>query len=1526
MGSRADDDASASGANESDSLMGEEEGQRAGSEAAKGSSGNAAQASASWFYTLIAVAGVVLLSLIVVSLAVHTTTSAQHSESDTVVVSPNDERAFTVVTLTNGLQTLLVSDPEADKAAAAADVGSGSWKDPPTVEGLAHFTEHMLFLGTVRFPEPDGYQRYLSAHGGFSNAYTDSEHTNYYFAVDWRHLRGALKQFAEFFVAPLLAPEAAAKEMLAIESEHHKNLQEDAWRLQQLLRTAGLPGTPVSRFSTGNLATLNKTNIDEELLRFHSAHYVAANMRAALLGRESLEELHQLAEETFGQVPASADEVDARRAQAESDAAAAAKQKNDRRDKLQSRGAAAASAPVSARRSLQSRKPAAGAALDATSSASSAAGAAAAALLQAAAADRGTAQRSRRRLTAEPAPKRRDPPAEAPAASAGTEEAAGAAGAPAPAPKKDSPAPAPAGGDAPKDPSGQEPAGGADAGAPAPAATGAVTDEAVRAAAQEALKAEEAIAANVAKGLPAAGAEVQVGDRWTAADLDPSVIFPAGRLGRIIRWRPVGDGNTVKFVFPLPAQKQNYLAAPTSHLSVLLGDESEGSILLNIKRDLGIAEDLVAGLEMDNSGFSLFNIGVTLSPAAGETSADVDKAVAAVGNAIFAYLAMLRGPAPGETRNTTRGAPAPTTALASTRWLWDERRSVAEADFLFPTRSKSSDLVSGAARSLHDRAPADLLSPPARWRWDAAQLNATISLLTPQRCIVVVGSRAFADAELPDSEPIYGTRHSSKPIPPATMKAWTAPSPVAALSLPRRNPFVPKDLSVLPLGWGVTAFDPNEPYTPVPEALSDLDLDARPNPGEIGQAAKKPTDDAPEPPVPGSAGGQVRFRRVSAGEPEAAQVSDDATAKLAAAAAAEAKATKAIEAKAGFPQGKPPLPASGISVWWRQDETFRKPVVNVMLEVETPVVVRDARASVYSTLYLSSVDDTLQAEAYRAQTAGYVYAATKAGLVSGISVVAGGFSEAMPLWLTTVMGGVRSPKLDAKRFEAHLGLLKQSLDNNEKTSKPYARALYFYKTFIGENAFTIPELRVAVANATLEGLQAHAEEMWKAARVVMLVHGNVNATGAATLARIVARSAAGTQPLTEQAATASRRAVRWVRGNRMIQRRVSNPAEGDSAVAVLHQLGLLEDCFAGLTPAKNASASAAVAGAGAQLAAAANATNDAASMLQRAGRRRLRQAPRREGVPSKARGPDGDAAHSEALENQHAPEKAAHLAELVRRRECTVRELAAQLLGDALYQPAFEELRTKQQLGYLVFAGLTSSPTLGAEEPHTASAAAGGAPRPALAGGALVHGTAPAPAPRISEAVALAAPPLPVRGDEMQALYVIVQGPDNSPALLDVRVTQFLATVNETLAKLARATEEGGSAATTVWDGMVTAQTIAKRRKPLSLSEGTGAMWGEISGRTFRFERKKDQIEVLANGHIAMSDVVSLYNSRVLDMEGGAGRMSVQVFGADVPFTSPTQAWQADALVNSEVAGPLPSASAAAVNVTDADPINSRLN
>lgn len=45
-------------------------------------------------------------------------------------------------------QVLLIHDPKADKEAAAMDVRVGSLCDPPNLLGLAHFCEHMLFLGS----------------------------------------------------------------------------------------------------------------------------------------------------------------------------------------------------------------------------------------------------------------------------------------------------------------------------------------------------------------------------------------------------------------------------------------------------------------------------------------------------------------------------------------------------------------------------------------------------------------------------------------------------------------------------------------------------------------------------------------------------------------------------------------------------------------------------------------------------------------------------------------------------------------------------------------------------------------------------------------------------------------------------------------------------------------------------------------------------------------------------------------------------------------------------------------------------------------------------------------------------------------------------------------------------------------------------------------------------------------------------------------------------------------------------------
>ncbi len=47
--------------------------------------------------------------------------------------------------------------------------------------GIAHFLEHMLFLGTEKYPDGSQFDKYLNENSGYSNAYTSLILTNYYF-------------------------------------------------------------------------------------------------------------------------------------------------------------------------------------------------------------------------------------------------------------------------------------------------------------------------------------------------------------------------------------------------------------------------------------------------------------------------------------------------------------------------------------------------------------------------------------------------------------------------------------------------------------------------------------------------------------------------------------------------------------------------------------------------------------------------------------------------------------------------------------------------------------------------------------------------------------------------------------------------------------------------------------------------------------------------------------------------------------------------------------------------------------------------------------------------------------------------------------------------------------------------------------------------------------------------------------------------------------------------------------------------
>ena len=129
----------------------------------------------------------------------------------------------------------------------------GSLANPAQYEGLAHFLEHMLFLGTEKFPDPAEYQTFINTHGGQRNAYTAMDHTNYFFEIQPTQLEGALDRFSQFFIAPLFNADYVMREREAVEGEYRMQKKADGWRGQAARRLTYNPDHPASQFSIGNL-------------------------------------------------------------------------------------------------------------------------------------------------------------------------------------------------------------------------------------------------------------------------------------------------------------------------------------------------------------------------------------------------------------------------------------------------------------------------------------------------------------------------------------------------------------------------------------------------------------------------------------------------------------------------------------------------------------------------------------------------------------------------------------------------------------------------------------------------------------------------------------------------------------------------------------------------------------------------------------------------------------------------------------------------------------------------------------------------------------------------------------------------------------------------------------------------------------------------------------------------------------------------------------------------------------------------
>ncbi|KAM8931011.1 nardilysin [Pelodytes ibericus] len=194
-------------------------------------------------------------------------------------------------------------------SAAALCVGIGSFSDPEDLPGLAHFLEHMVFMGSEKYPDENGFDAFLKKHGGSDNASTDCERTIFQFDVQRKHFKEALDRWAQFFISPLMVSDAIDREVEAVDSEYQLARPSDSNRKEMLFGSLAKPGHPMRKFFWGNAQTLKhdpkEQNIDTHarLREFYNSYYSAHYMTLAVQSRESLDTLEEWVKEIFCKIP-----------------------------------------------------------------------------------------------------------------------------------------------------------------------------------------------------------------------------------------------------------------------------------------------------------------------------------------------------------------------------------------------------------------------------------------------------------------------------------------------------------------------------------------------------------------------------------------------------------------------------------------------------------------------------------------------------------------------------------------------------------------------------------------------------------------------------------------------------------------------------------------------------------------------------------------------------------------------------------------------------------------------------------------------------------------------------------------------------------------------------------------------------------------------------------------------------------------------------------------------------------------------
>src|SRR4051812_15230924 len=207
---------------------------------------------------------------------------------------------YTSRTLANGLRVYAVRDAGSSNVSVQVWYNVGSYDDPRGRSGFAHLFEHMMFKAS-RNLVPEQFDRLTEDVGGFNNASTNDDYTNYYEVVPANHLERLLWAEAERMGSLVVQPAFFASERDVVKEEYRSSVLAAPYgRMFYLyLPEISYDVLPYGRPGIGSIEDLDAATIDD-VRAFHATYYRPDNAVLVVAGNFEPAQLDQWIDHYFG--------------------------------------------------------------------------------------------------------------------------------------------------------------------------------------------------------------------------------------------------------------------------------------------------------------------------------------------------------------------------------------------------------------------------------------------------------------------------------------------------------------------------------------------------------------------------------------------------------------------------------------------------------------------------------------------------------------------------------------------------------------------------------------------------------------------------------------------------------------------------------------------------------------------------------------------------------------------------------------------------------------------------------------------------------------------------------------------------------------------------------------------------------------------------------------------------------------------------------------------------------------------------